>query len=103
MACREEAIIMQVINVTKEGKNSPIMIFRNEKDGRVFFSTTVSHKDMDGNYQNAFMSVRFKKNVEVANKQLIILKDAWLDFFQTKDGHDVIMLFVNDFDKVESR
>ena len=94
---------MQVINVNNEGKNSPIMIFRNEKDGRVFYSTTVSTKDKDGNYQNAFINVNFRKNVEVDNKQLIILKSAWLDFFQTKDGKDVFSIFVNDFDKVESR
>lgn len=94
---------MQIINLNKEGKNSPIMIFRNEKEGRVFFSTTVSHKDIDGNYQNAFINVQFKKNVEVPNKQLILIKDAWLDFFQTKDGKDVFIIFINNFDKVESR
>ena len=94
---------MQVINLNKEGKNAPIMIFRNEKEGRVFFSTTVSHKDLDGNYQNAFINVAFKKNVDVPNKQLIIIKEAWLDFFQTKDGRDVFTIFINDFDKVESR
>ena len=94
---------MQIINLNKEGKNSPIMIFRNEKEGRVFFSTTVSHKDIDGNYQNAFINVQFKKNVDVPNKQLILIKDAWLDFFQTKDGKDVFTIFINNFDKVESR
>lgn len=94
---------MQVINLNKEGKNSPIMIFRNEKKGQVFFSTTVSHKDLNGNYQNAFINVAFKKNVDVPNKQLIIIKEAWLDFFQTKNGRDVFTIFINDFDKVESR
>ena len=94
---------MQIINLNKEGKNSPIMIFRNEKEGRVFFSTTVSHKDIDGNYQNAFINVQFKKNVEVPNKQLILIKEAWLDFYQNNDGKDVFTIFINDFDKVESR
>lgn len=94
---------MQIINLNKEGKNSPIMIFRNEKEGRVFFSTTVSHKDIDGNYQNAFINVQFKKNVEVPNKQLILIKDAWLDFFQNTDGKYVFTIFINNFDKVESR
>lgn len=94
---------MQIINLNKEGKNSPIMIFRNEKEGRVFFSTTVSHKDIDGNYQNAFINVQFKKNVKVPIKQLIIIKEAWLDFYKTKDGKDVFNIFINDFDKVESR
>ena len=64
---------MQIINLNKEGKNSPIMIFRNEKEGRVFFSTTVSHKDIDGNYQNAFINVQFvdivhQKEVNVSVK-----------------------------------
>ena len=94
---------MQVINKTKDGVDSPVMIFRNEKDGRVFYSTTVSHKNVDGVYENAFINVNFKKNVEVSNKQLINIKEAWLDFFQTKDGRDVFTIFINDFDKVESR
>ena len=97
MLARKERVNMQIINLNKEGKNSPIMIFRNEKEGRVFFSTTVSHKDIDGNYQNAFINVQFKKNVEVPNKQLILIKDAWLDFFQTKDGKDVFTIFINNY------
>lgn len=93
---------MQVIS-EKEGKKVPIMIFRNEKDDRVFYSTTISHKNQDGEYTNSFIPVEFRKNVDVENKQLINIKSAWLDFYTTWDGRDVTTIFINDFEKVKSR
>lgn len=93
---------MQVIN-QKEGKNVPIMIFRNEKEERVFYSTTISHKNQDNEYENAFIPVEFRKGVDLENKQLINIKTAWLDFYTTYDGRNVPTIFISEFEKVESR
>lgn len=91
---------MDVVFKTKDGKDLPVMIFRNEFDSGISYSTTISHKNIDGEYENAFINVRFK-NVDVENKQRIIVKNAWLDFYQSKDGKNVFYLFINDFDKVK--
>lgn len=92
---------MEVVFKNKDGKDIPVMIFRNEFDSGISYSTTISHKNIDGEYENAFINVRFKKNVDVENKQQIIVKNAWLDFYQSKDGKNVFYLFINDFDKVK--
>ena len=75
---------MRIISTNKEGTNLPVMIFRNVFDSGISYSTTISHK-----------------NVDVENKQKILIKDAWLDFYQSKDGKNVFYIFVNDFDKVK--
>ena len=92
---------MNVISTNKDNKDLPIMIFRNVFDSGISYSTTISHKNQDGEYENSFINVRFKKNVDVENKQQIIIKDAWLDFYQSKDGKNVFYIFINDFDKVK--
>lgn len=91
---------MQILNRNKYGLDIPTMIFRNVFDSGISYSATVSHKNIDGEYENAFINVRFKKNVDVENKQQIIIKDAWLDFYQNKDGKTVYYIFINDFDKI---
>lgn len=92
---------MEVLFKNKDGKDLPVMIFRNVFDSGVSYSTTISYKNVDGEYKNAFINVKFKKNVDVENKQQIIVKNAWLDFYQSKDGRNVFFLFINDFDKVK--
>ena len=92
---------MNIISTNRDGKDLPVMIFRNSFDTGISYSTTISHKNIDGEYENAFINVRFEKNVDVENKQYIIIKDAWLDFYQNKDGKNVYYIFINDFDKVK--
>ena len=92
---------MNIISTNKDNKDLPVMIFRNVFDNGISYSTTVSHKNLNGEFENAFINVRFKKNVDVENKQQIIIKDAWLDFYQTKDNKTVFYIFINDFDKIK--
>ena len=91
---------MQVINV-KDNVQQPVMIFKNTFDNGVSYSTTVSHKNINDEYENAFINVRFKKDVDVENKSKIIIKNAWLDFYENKDGKDIFYIFISDFDLVK--
>lgn len=91
---------MQVINV-KDNVNQPIMIFKNVFDNGVSYSTTISHKNVNDEYENAFINVRFKKDVDLDNKCKIIIKNAWLDFYQNKNGKDVPYIFICDFEEVK--
>ncbi len=59
------------------------MIFKNDKGN---YSTSVSNKREDGSYENMFISVNFKKGVEVENKTKINITNAFLSFYKTKDG-----------------
>lgn len=79
--------------------NKKEIIFRSEKDGKVFYSIGLSKKNMDGNYENGYMNVRFKKDVDIADKTRIAIKQAWIDFYK-KDKATMPYIFINEFDVV---
>lgn len=58
------------------------MIFKNDKG----YSTSVSNKKEDGSYENMFISINFRKGVEVENKTKINITNGFLSFYKTKDG-----------------
>jgi hypothetical protein len=73
------------------------MIFRKDFDDRQAYSTTISKKDKEGNYENSYIDVKFKKGVELANKTNIGINNAWLTFYISKEKKPVWQIFVNDF------
>lgn len=78
------------------------MIFRNEYDGRSFYSTSLSKKLADGTWENGNIGVQFKKDVEMHNKTKINVTNGWLTFYKTKDEKPktVTYLFIMDFEIV---
>ena len=80
----------------------PIMIFRKDYDGYTIYNYSLTKKDKDGNYVKAYMQCKFRKNVEVSNKALINVQDAWQDFYSTKDGRKIHCIFINDFTYCDS-
>lgn len=78
----------------------PVMIFKKEYQGRVFYSVGLSKKDRDGNYINGYMSCRFKNNVSVEDKTKMYIKSAWVDFY-LKDKTTVPYIFINEFSTVD--
>ena len=71
-----------------------VTIFRNEKDGRVFYRTTIGHKKQDGKFDNAGISVQFPKDVDLADRTVINSENAFLTFYKNKDGIPVYYIFV---------
>lgn len=76
------------------------MIFRQEKDGKRFYSIGLSRKDQNGNYINGYITAVFKKDVDLPNQTKIKIKDAWLGF-NLKDKKTYPHIFINDFVIVE--
>lgn len=62
---------MNIIN------NRPIMVFK--KDNK--YNISISKKKQDGSYETAYMKIEFNKDVELKDRQLINIKNAWLDFY----------------------
>jgi len=73
------------------------MVFVKEFDGRKIYSIGLSKKNKNGNYENGFMSARFKKDVEIANKTRIKIKEAFLSF-NVKDNKTFPYIFINDYE-----
>lgn len=76
------------------------MIFRNEKDGNVFYRTTVGHKKADGEYENAGITIRFKKGIELPDRAKVKISNAILDHYKNKEGFFVFYVMVFDFEIV---
>lgn len=68
---------MNIINKDKNGNNVPIRVFKNEQ-GK--YSIGISKKDGD-KYINRYFPVEFLKDVEVENGTDIIIKNAFLTWF----------------------
>lgn len=93
---------MNIIN------DKPVIVFRNEYDGRISYQTSLSKKDKNGNYVNGYMPIQFKNGVEFQNQQKIYIKDAWLSFYNIErenNGKKNITtrpyIFVNEFETIE--
>ena len=71
------------------------MIFANEK-GR--YSTTVSNKNQDGTYDNMYIAVNFKKDIEVENQTKIDITNGFLSFYKTREGLPKPKIVVMDFE-----
>ena len=82
--------------------NRDEMIFKSEHDGKSFYSVGVSKKNQDESYENGYVPVRFKKDVELGNKTKIRINTAWIDFY-VKDKKTYPYIFICDFDKVEEK
>lgn len=74
------------------------MIFRNEKDGKVFYSVGMPTKKQDGTYENNYGNIKFRNDVSLENKTKIKIKEAWLGCYKNN-----LYIFVNDFEKVEEQ
>ena len=77
----------------------PVMIFRNEFEGKALYNVGLSKKDQEGNYINGSIPCKFKKDVEVENKSKIYIKKAWLDFYR-KDKQTIPFIFISEFEYV---
>lgn len=74
-------------------------VFRNERDGKVFYSIGISHKLQDGSYEKDYFPCRFKKDVDLKNQTNIKIQEAWLDFYKPKGEKKTFRyIFVNKFE-----
>lgn len=81
--------------------NRDEMIFKTVKDDKTFYSIGLSRKLQDGSYENGYMPVRFKKDVNVENKTKIKIKNAWIDFYKVENITNTY-IFINDFEIVNN-
>lgn len=73
---------MNLINIDKNGNNAPIKVFKSE-NGK--YSIQISTKKGE-EYVNKYFPVEFLKDVNVENGTMIIIKHAFLTFFDWTYG-----------------
>lgn len=75
------------------------MIFKNENG---FYSTSMSKKNLNGEWENKFISVQFPKGTEIPTKTKVNIKKAFMSFdiWTDKEGKEqsAFKLVVQDFE-----
>lgn len=66
------------------------------------YFTRLSKTNSNGDWENAFVYLQFKKGVIVPDKTKIKAIDSWLSFYTSKQGKVVLYIFVNDFEIVSN-
>lgn len=74
------------------------MIFKSEYG----YSTAISKKNQEGQYDKMYLSVQLPKGIELENKTMIEITKGFLSFYNTKDGLPKIKIVVMEFSKEEN-
>ena len=74
------------------------MVFAKEHNDRTFYSAGLSKKKADGEYENGYIDVVFKKGVSIENKTKIEILKGWLTFYINKEKRTVPQIFISEFE-----
>ena len=74
------------------------MIFRNEKDGKAYYSIGLSKKNQDGTYTSGYITCKFPKDANIENKTKIKILNAWLDFWVDDKKITHPYIFINKYE-----
>ena len=69
------------------------LIFRNEFG----YSTSISRKNQNGEYEKMYLSVQLPKGVELENKTKINITKGFLSFYKNKQGLPQIKVVVMEY------
>lgn len=75
-------------------------IFKNEKDGKVYYSTSLSNKLENGTYDNETLLVQFIKGTEPTDG-IVTIKDGFITFYRKTDGSAKFKFMVKTYIKEE--
>lgn len=69
------------------------LIFRNEFG----YSTSISRKNQNGEYEKMYLSVQLPKGIELENKTKINITKAFLSFYKNKQGLSQVKIVVMEY------
>ena len=69
------------------------MIFKSEYG----YSTAISNKNQDGEYDKMYLSVQLPKGVELENKTMIEITKGFMSFYKTKEGLPKLKIVVMEY------
>lgn len=72
-------------------------IYAKEFNGKMAYSTKISQKNMNGEWENMFISVQFVKNEGVQDKEKIEITKGFMSFYKDKNGLAHIKLVVQEY------
>ena len=79
-----------------------VMIFKQDKK----YVAGINKKNRDGTFDKAYFPIQFNQGVELENKTLIKIKNAWLSFYKWENEDKkgtVFYIKCSDFDIIEQK
>lgn len=73
--------------------NGETMIFKNEYG----YTTTISNKNLQGEYENMYVTIQLPKDDELENKTLINIAKGFMSFYKDKNGMAKPKLIVQEY------
>jgi len=73
-------------------------LFRNDYENGISYSTTISNKNIEGKYENMYVTVQMPKGTNLENKTTIDITNGFLSNYKDKNGLMKIKLVVLDYD-----
>lgn len=61
-------------------------IFAKEIDGKTFYSTSISNRNLDGTYEKMYITVQFPKDTVIDNQTDVTILESFMSFYKNKDG-----------------
>lgn len=85
--------------------NRKVMVFKNTYNDKNFYKIQILQKNYDGTTNKFFIDVQFKKNVNVENQSIIIIKKAYENFRENPNDkyHPIVYLNITDFETIENK
>lgn len=73
------------------------IIYAKEFNGKMAYSTKISQKNINGEWESMFISVQFVKNEGVQDKTKIEITKGFMSFYKDKNGLAHIKLVVQEY------
>lgn len=83
--------------------NGKTMIFKREYEGKSFYSTNISNKDINGEYTNMYISVQLPKGTELDNQTKVNITKGFISFYKNKNGLAVPKFVIQEFETEETK
>lgn len=83
-----------------------VRIFKKELNGKELYSTSISSKNQNGDWDKMYLSVQLPKNTVLENGTAINITKGFLSFYKNKDGLAMSKVVIQEFqtkDEIEER
>ena len=78
-----------------------VRIFKKELNGKELYSTTISSKNQNGEWDKIYLSVQLPRNTTLENGTDINIIKGFLSFYKTNEGLPKIKIVIQEFQTKE--
>lgn len=78
-----------------------VRIFKKEINGKELYSTTISNKNLEGQWDKMYLSVQLPRNVVLENGTDINITKGFLSFYKTNEDLPKIKIVIQEFQTKE--